>query len=296
MVIHADSEMKKEEYSIIREFAGKEKNVFLTGKRIHGELDMRSLVDIALLMIEKAVTIEQEQNIHFSYYGLMSGQDYLIKPIDEIYESLNRAYPKPFIDCRSYQKQEPVFFKFDNNQATIRLTKWASGHIHNPALWQLFRYLRYAQRVWYRVRKENSYYALRRQNIEMYMGLAWWILPDAVIAYIQSEIEKKPAYIDVILNGTYTPEETFFQIMALKSPLKDRINVRKAGTDPGDHVTWAIFTGAKQDKPFTGHPYCFCSDDFDEIRKSNYWIARKFDETTDRDIMDRIDTEILHIR
>ena len=83
--------------------------------------------------------------------------------------------------------------------------------------------------------------------------------------------------------------------MALRSPLKDMIQVRKYKDTKKDSRTWAIFTGAKMDKPFTGHPYYFESDDFEEIQKSDFWIARKFDETIDKNILDRIDKEILHI-
>lgn len=295
VVIHTDSEMQDIEYKVIREFVQDNQQVFLTGQHMHGELDMRSLVDITLLMIKEAVRIEASKKIHFSYYCLMSGQDYLIKPVDKILEMLIHFYPKPYIGCAPYQKTTPIFFKFDNNKETIKWTRFVNNHIHNKVLWEIFRYIRYIQRIYYRIRKKTSRDILQRLHVDLYMGSAWWILPDKVISFILCEMEKKPAYIDVILDGSYTPEETFFQIMALRSPLKDMIQVRKYKDTKKDSRTWAIFTGAKMDKPFTGHPYYFESDDFQEIQKSDFWIARKFDETIDKNILDRIDKEILHI-
>ena len=81
VIVHIDSKSN----DISDEMYAKLTSVgYLTDRRISGFIDDRSLIDITMLLIEKAHQIEKEENIHFDYFCLLSGQDYLTKPIEYI--------------------------------------------------------------------------------------------------------------------------------------------------------------------------------------------------------------------
>ncbi len=95
---------------------------------------------------------------------------------------------------------------------------------------------------------------LKEMGIGLYEGSAWWILSDGIIGFILGEWKKRANYLKVISN-TSTPEESFFQILAMKSPYRDFI--RK-----GDYKhIYCNFTPFG--KPAMGHPYDITIEDLE---------------------------------
>ena len=95
--VHLDKNWKlsKEEIAEIKNVAN---NVYLVDKRVHGELDKWSLVQITLNLIESALENEKQNGIEYKYFMLLSGQDYPIKKKEYILNFLEKQYPKPLID------------------------------------------------------------------------------------------------------------------------------------------------------------------------------------------------------
>ena len=111
---------------------------------------------------------------------------------------------------------------------------------------------------------------LKEMGIGLYEGSAWWILSDGIIGFILGEWKKRANYLKVISN-TSTPEESFFQILAMKSPYRDFI--RK-----GDYKhIYCNFTPFG--KPAMGHPYDITIEDLERggVMQTPFFFARKFD-------------------
>ena len=126
-------------------------------------------------------------------------------------------------------------------------------------------------------------------GIPLYGGSAWWALPDVAMDYILSEYTANPPYVSALL-GTNTPEETFFQIMTMRSPVKDLVHINPADMTEQNCKTWAYFSDVG--KPFKGHPYIFTVNEYQKLIASDAWIARKFDSAVDSEILDMLDSFI----
>lgn len=261
--------------------------VYLTDVRIEGELDTRSLVDIAMEMINKAKEIEKIENIKFSYYLLLSGQDYLTKPIRYINSELEQMYPTPIIDCTPYDKNNWIYYKFCSNIRLRKINRWITNKTKKKSVRRKFLrvFALVCQKAIQFCHKTDCDFA-KLKGIDLYGGSAWWILPDLVIDYIKKEYDESSEYVEFLLS-TLTPEETFFQIMTMRSPCKSMVHINSKDMVAQTCKTWAYFSDVG--KPFKGHPYIFTKDEYEKIINKDCWFARKFDITIDATIFDLLD-------
>ena len=118
-------------------------------------------------------------------------------------------------------------------------------------------------------------------------------MPDIVINYIIQEYNGNKEYIHFMLDESQTPEETFFQILTMRSPVSNLVEVNPIEMVAQNCKTWAYFSD--DGKPFKGHPYIFTTQEFDKLCASECWFARKFDETVDNEIFDLIDQKLLGV-
>ncbi len=277
--IHIDSKCT-ENYLITRLDSG---NIYFVKDRISGYLDDRSLIDITLSMITLAKSEEEKKSKHYEYFMLFSGQDYPIRNISFIVDSLHDAYPTPFIDCNGGGKSNPVIrSKFGKRSFVLKLRfyathklKWIPRFFIRAGIWMITKML-FALHL-------SDYYYFEKHNIELYCGSAWWILPDIIIDFVLNEMEQP--YVDRLLKAD-TPEETFFQILSKRSPLKELVRV-KDQKEKQASKTWAYFHDV--DKPMVKHPYTFTKNEYKKLIESDYWFGRKFDTNIDSEIMDMLD-------
>ena len=287
IVVHIDSYVSDNEYNDFCENVKFRSNVFIADTRLHGVLDDRSLVDIVFAMLDRV----EKENLKYEYYCLMSGQDFPIKPLAFIKDELEKNYPMPFIDCTPYDKDNWVFHKFKSRYSIIRFNSFLSYKFSkkNPIRKVLRAFAVFAQKVAEKT-KHSSYELLAKKGVDLYGGSAWWILPDVAINYIYNEYKENSEIVKMLLE-TYTPEETFFQIMTKRSPVKDKVEINPKDMVAQNCKTWAYFSD--EGKPFKGHPYVFTINEFDKLKKSDCWFARKFDIEQDMEIVGKICKELL---
>lgn len=258
-------------------------DLYFVENRISGYLDDRSLIDITLSMITLAKNVEEKTHKHYEYFMLLSGQDYPIRDMSFIVKSLKDIYPTPFIDCNGGDKSNPVIrSKFGKRKSILKLRFFVKHKLKRfpsffirSGTWLMSKLL-FALHL-------SDYYYFKSHNIDLYCGSAWWILPDAIIDFILSEMEQP--YVGRLLT-TDTPEETFFQILARRSPLKELVRV-KDQKEKQASKTWAYFHDV--DKPMAKHPYTFTKNEYQKLIESGYWFARKFDTHVDSEILDMLD-------
>lgn len=294
VIIHADCDMNNKEYKHIEEYVKNAGGVYLAHRRFHGVLDTRSLVDIVLEMIRCAKVVEQEKAKRYQYYFLLSGQDYLIKPMRWIESQLDSLYPKPLIDCTPYSDTNWIYYKFRNGSTSLRINKFIGKRLKDrPFLRKPFRLTELVLQRFEEMSKRNTYARLDREQVRLFGGSAWWVLPDIVINYIIQEYNGNKEYIHFMLDESQTPEETFFQILTMRSPVSNLVEVNPIEMVAQNCKTWAYFSD--DGKPFKGHPYIFTTQEFDKLCASECWFARKFDETVDNEIFDLIDQKLLGV-
>lgn len=290
VVVHADVFMPDEEFFQLKEFAHANPQFFLTENRLHGELDRDSLIHISMEMIRTAMSFQQKRNVHYQYFCLLSGQDYLIKPISYINNELAEHYPKPYIDCNPYHKDSWMYKKLRwntfTNKVRLKIDSVFNNKHRNPVRVALMVLLLFLTRLMHPV-LPSIYHQIKNQGVRVYGGSAWWILPDLAINYIYNEYEKSGKLVRLILQAI-TPEELFFQIMAMQSPVSHLVEVTPKNAVGQNCKTWAYFYD--DDKPPVSHPYTFTVNEYRKLIKSDCWIARKFDETVDSKIFDMLDT------
>lgn len=277
--IHIDQKCKEDNQITRADSNG----LYFVKNRISGYLDDRSLIDITLSMIDLAKKTEKHEGKHYDYFMLLSGQDYPIRDMSFIVRSLKESYPTPFIDCNGGEKNNPVIrSKFGKRRSILKIRfyllhklKWFPRLFIRGGIWLITKIL-FALHL-------SDYYYFEKHNIELHCGSAWWILPDIIIDFILKEMEQP--YVERLLT-TDTPEETFFQILARKSPLRELVRV-KDQKEKQASKTWAYFHDV--DKPMAKHPYTFTKNEYQKLIGSDYWFGRKFDTSVDTDILDMLD-------
>lgn len=283
--VHLDSEWKLSDDDV-DDIKRCSERVYVINNRIHGELDQWSLPQITLNLIDEAVKVGKGGG-GYNYYLLLSGQDYPIKSVEYINLFLEKNYPKPFIDVESYQTGNWVSTKF-------LLVRWMHKieEIHKKYRSGIRRKIRVAPYVLAEYLERffwgTPYERVEKYGFKLYGGSQWWILPDEVIQYINDIRLKKPKFIKEYMR-TWTPDETFFQTMAMNSPLANEILIDNELFEVGDQrcMTYANFVAPG--KTFRGHPHIIEEIDFDRIISKKQLFARKFDCEVDSKILDKID-------
>lgn len=269
-------------------------NVHLASKRIHGELDHWSLPQITLNLIDDALANESDNGVEYSYFLLLSGQDYPIKSKKYILNFLEKQYPKPLIHVEKYEREHWVQTKF-------MLVRWSHKveDVHEKMKPGLLRKIcvvpyvvaEFFEKHFYR----TPYERVIKHGVNLYGGSQWWILPHGVIDYIKDKEEKDPKLIKEF-KRTWTPDETFFQTMAMNSPYAkyyiDDDEIYDHGYRIIPSMTYPDFVTPT--KGFIGHPHIITCDDFDRIMAKKALFARKFNVKTDAKVLDMIDEVINH--
>lgn len=256
-------------------------------ERMSGVLFSWSLVEITLKLAEYAVHYEEENKVHFSYYQLISGQDYPIGKYEEWLELLKKSYPNPFLNVCSRASEERM-----PRLERVRLNRVRDGledGISNPGIRKCcILVLHLLERI-VTCLTGKPIRRLNKAGIDPAYGTQWWTLPDdvmveALAAYHENGTDKLNTVYRVVRN-TGTSDEVFFQTVFLNGSFSDR---KRLG-----NLTFCNFGGRGREN--TGHPYVIEMEDMDTIRywaERNHFFARKFDVNVDENVMDEIDRQI----
>ena len=287
--VHFDYKMNIDDVNRIKQKFDSNENVYFCQSRIDGKLFSRTLIDMVMVLVSEVNKIEKKKNIHYHYYCLLSGQDYLIKPLSYIENELEKNYPIPYIDCTPYDIKNWMGNQFAFSNSYYKIL----NHLNALKVGKLRKSLRILHIIYgYLVKsiEGSSIKQLEKLGVTIYGGSQWWILPDNIIDYIYSVYSSNPKYLKYLLYSSI-PDETFFQTLAMQSTFKDLIELNDKDARMQNCKTFAYFQDVN--KPFKGHPYIFHEDNYNVILESDKWFARKFDMNEDEKIMNIIDEEIL---
>lgn len=129
----------------------------------------------------------------------------------------------------------------------------------------------------------------KRKGVAIYGGSSWWCLPDIMIEEIINDIRHNN-WIRKLLMKTYTPEETVFQTLVMRTNFASQVSINPIERFTQNCLTYANFH--VPGKSFKGHPYTITVHDLSRILTRDEFFARKFDYDIDASVLDVIDSKI----
>jgi hypothetical protein len=199
-----------------------------------------------LLLVKEAL-----KRNDLEYFHVISGQDYLIKPvrvIKKIFENNSADYLDYFEVLNSKWESEWMKRLFYYGFYEIFNSKSFLGSKITTAIIVLQQKLRFSRTL---------------PNLKLYGGNGWWSLSRASIEYVMNYTARDPSLLKR-LRFTFCPDEVYFQTILMNSPLKDKIvnnNLR--------FIDWTKRNG--------NFPANLDESDFQVLADSDKIFARKFD-------------------
>lgn len=208
--------------------------------------------------------------IEYSYVHLISGNDFIVKPIKEL------------IDFFENNEEEYIESNYLDGSST-----WSWGGcdryecyypqwlIHRPSqiFWRVLR-------VGYReIVMRTKIFKRHNQPVEkFYGGSGWWSLTGRMISWIKEYLTNNPEYLDFFKHGVCV-DEVFFSTLVRYSPYNVNIT--------NNHMRYMKWNELGNN---TGGPAVLHVDDIEDMISSQYFFARKFiDMKTIDNLTSRLD-------
>lgn len=191
----------------------------------------------------------------YDYYSLISGQDYMIKPLQEFNTFLENNKGLEFIETRQR-----------NNTWRVKL---AHRHTRHPK-YQKCRYFRYYALILAILKYKKKVHIDR---YKIYFGSQWFTITSDAVSYILEFLQNNPDFITDFETST-CGDEHFFQTILMNSEFKDKIYI--------NNLRFIKF------KFRSNSPVILTLDDYSELVNSSKFIARKFDIEVSREIIQKI--------
>jgi hypothetical protein len=198
---------------------------------------------------------------NYFYSNLISGMDFPVRPTSEFYNFL-----------LDHHKKGPVeFFEI------LDLSVWPGRH-----RFERFHFTdgtfkgRYFAERWI----NRIFYPNKRKfwgGLTAYGRSAFFTASDKFVAYTLDYIEENPGLIK-FLKTTWSPDEFIFNTLIMNSPFKDKIHP--------NHLRYIDWSEGKVS------PRVFRENDFERLINSGMFLARKFDESIDSIILDKLERSI----
>ncbi|MEM7172269.1 MAG: beta-1,6-N-acetylglucosaminyltransferase [Pseudomonadota bacterium] len=187
----------------------------------------------------------------WDYWINLSGQDYPIKPVQEIADFLSAEKGKNFIDSRAIQQLEPQLRRVVKRRYQWLALEWGGRTRRLPL----------------------PTGAILSNKLTTY-GSSWHMLSRGYCDWVAATGNKMAK----IMRFTKSSDEFLHQFLIEQSPFADSLDL--------DNRRFYIFDGRPNPEILTG-------SHFDQLAGSNAFFARKFDPEQSKELMDRIDDELL---
>jgi len=222
------------------------------------------MLKAALFLLREAV--KDEEN---SYFHLLSGQDYPVKPVAKFTEFMEANPGKEFLEYH-----------------TLPYNKWENGTYRRYEYFFLhdlfdYRTVEGKQRISNALRFQMKWNLKRRipnHFDTIYGGCCWFTLSRNCICYVLEYTHKHPSFYRR-LKYTFVAEETYFHSVILNSPFKE--NVVNCSLR---YVDWRYRNG--------NYPANLDISDFESLCSTEAFFARKFKEGISDELIQLIDEHL----
>lgn len=202
----------------------------------------------------------------YDYYHVLSGADLPIKTKEKIQQFFEQNRGKEFIHFGTEQYQHDIIERYNvYHFFTKKLGRkrekqfWVSAETYSLAV----------QR---RLRIDRT----RKLDFAFYGGSNWCSITDGMAQYVVEHYDKyKRAF-----RFSQISDEAVWQTIVMDSPYRN--NLYHAGFDNAYDACMRYIDWER------GTPYVFQEEDFSDLIASKCMFARKFDENTDKEIIEMI--------
>ncbi len=200
-----------------------------------------SVVEATLAALKKVQSLDGA----FDYVVLLSGSDYLLRPVTGLKAFLSRHPGKEFIECVD-PEQTPWVVK--------GLVKERFLHHH----WFSWRNQRLLFDWSLATQKKLGLKRKLPGNLKPYFGSQWWALTGATVQKVLMLSQK--GTIRRFFQSTWVPDEMFFQTLVAAVAPQESIHTVNLTFYHFDH---------------TGKPLLFYNDHFNFLQQQNFFFVRK---------------------
>lgn len=198
---------------------------------------------------------------YHDYYHLISGVDLPLKTQDYIHNYFQEHSGSEFI------RYDPNISREIEFQDRIRYYYFLQEFIgRNKGKLAALCYIMQTSMLSFQ--KKLNIDRLKRCPIKIYKGTNWFSITHNMATFLL----KKQKMIKRLCNYGLAADEIFVQTMAIQSPYRENIV-----NDSLRYIDWK-----------RGNPYTFTVEDYEELRGTDRLFARKFDEKTCIEIVDKL--------
>ncbi|WP_042353816.1 beta-1,6-N-acetylglucosaminyltransferase [Bacillus rubiinfantis] len=229
-------------------------NVTILQESIECEWGDISQVDVTILLLQEVLAT----NKLYDFVCLRSGQDLLVNSSFKTFLQCNQG--KVFMTYRLLRRNELGLMK-------INWLKFARRRYTTLHPFRLFRRLLISL-----YRKGINLFPNFHQwpsNYSFYKGSQWFTIPLETARYIINFLNENTWYYQYFTN-TLVPDESFFQTLIMNSPYKETVVNNNLY-----FLKWGETVSERNS------PQILTKHDISNIKKSNQFFARKFDELED---------------
>ena len=216
-----------------------------------------SQVKTEIFLLKKAV------KNNYMYYHLLSGVDMPIKTQDYIHNFFEKNCNKEFVHFQSDNPSKEVLDRIKYYYIFLD-NKWYRKSNLLKILNKCFIFI------------QKILHVSRKSNILIRNGANWFSITNELARYIVKNEE------NILKEFKYTSnaDEIFLQTYVENSKFKE--NLYEGKYDNDYHACMRMIDWNR------GNPYTFKKSDFDDIIKSDFLFARKFNESVDNEIVNLI--------
>ena len=266
--LHIDKKVINFDFNKLTEIC-KKSEIFFTS-RINVNWGGFSQIKCEIILLKKALSV----NKHYDYYHLVSGVDLPIKSQDYIHEFFRLNYGKEFIAIKQVEATSTWWKEVENRIIFYHFFydffNWKKNNILSKFIKLINKIILFLQKI----------LKVKRFNNQLYYGPNWFSITETCAKYI---IENE-TWIYKNFKYTKCGDELFLQtLVATNKELYNSIYKYDSTYDCClRHVDFK-----------RGNPYIFTINDYKELESSPNIFARKFDEKTDKKIIEKISQNIL---
>lgn len=200
--------------------------------------------------------ILKESQEHFDYVHVMSAQDIPVKPISEFLDFLSEKNGTEFISCES------IWTTWKD--AIPRMKNYSLINFKIPGKFRLEKLI-------------NSILPDRKfpyPEFELVGRANWFTITFNAVKYLEDFFSQNTTY-DKFFRLTWGADELYFSTALFNSPFRNFIE---------PNLVYVDWTGQKE-----GHPRILVETDFEKIKKSNQFFARKIDWETSQGLLQKLE-------
>ncbi|MDE6377428.1 MAG: beta-1,6-N-acetylglucosaminyltransferase [Duncaniella sp.] len=221
---------------------------------------------VSIMRSELALLRRATSEGHYDYYHLLSGMDMPLKTQDEIHAFFDSHRGKEFINLWEFKKSTRSRFRY------YTIFPEGEGRFRTRIINHIFKGLQMA--VGYRI----------NHNVDFRFGSQWFSITDALARYVVDNEQ----WLEKVFSHTSTCDEIFLPTLVGNSPFADRLfvpepvkNQKEVNLANMRFIDWTRGESVR-------HPWVFRADDMELLESVPHLWARKFDETVDPVIIDKL--------